>query len=245
MPGTPRYPPLLHITIDGIQQGLDAKTFSSVDLANACIARIHEVESTLNAVVEINPDALSIAEQLDDEREKHGRRGPLHGVPVLLKDNTATTDRMKTTAGSLQLLHSKPSREATVVERLRKAGAIILGKTNLSEWNNLRSKNSSNGWSARGGQTYAAYHDRQDPSGSSSGSAVGVAVGLAPLAIGTEVGISFQLIKSHIVDRLDRLMAASCAPLTRTMLLVSNLLSDSCPVMVLFLAHFAKIPWVL
>ncbi|KUJ14716.1 putative amidase [Mollisia scopiformis] len=184
----PTYPDLLHISVADIASGLDTKRFTSVDLTKAFIARIYEVDSALNTVVEINPDALYIAEQLDLEREKHGRRGPrpLHGVPILLKDNLATKDSMKTTAGSLCLMNSIPSHESTVVERLRKAGAVILGKTNVSEWLNFRSKKSSGGWSSRAGQTHGPYYHKQDPCGSSSGSAVAVAVGLSPLAIGTE-----------------------------------------------------------
>ncbi|PVH86294.1 amidase signature enzyme [Cadophora sp. DSE1049] len=184
--GTPSYPSLLNTSIDDIGHGLDSNSFTAVDLVNAYIARIREVESTLNAVVEINQDALDIAEQLDAEQKRHGRRGPLHGVPILLKDNLGTTDGMQTTAGSLCLIHSTPSRESSVVDRLRKAGAVILGKTNVSEWLNLRSKISSGGWSSRAGQTYGPYFHKQDPCGSSSGSAVAVAVGLASSALGSE-----------------------------------------------------------
>jgi amidase len=140
----------------------------------------------LHAILELNPDALEIADALDQERKQQGARGPLHGIPVLLKDNIATTDSMQTSAGSLALLEARPPREAFIVERLRAAGAIILGKTNLSEWANFRSSHSSSGWSARGGQCRNPYLLDRTPCGSSSGSAVAIAADLAPLAIGTE-----------------------------------------------------------
>lgn len=140
----------------------------------------------LNAVIEVNPDALAIAESLDRERTSGKVRGPLHGIPVLIKDNIDTADQMLTTAGSLALLGSRPPRDSFVAERLRAAGAIILGKTNLSEWANIRSLRSSSGWSARGGQTRNPYVLDRNPCGSSSGSGVAVAAGLATVAVGTE-----------------------------------------------------------
>ena len=149
----------------------------------ARIASLDARGPTLRSVLEVNPDAAAIAARLDAESP---RRGALHGVPVLLKDNIDTADRMHTTAGSLALLDSTPARDAFIVARLRAAGALILGKTNLSEWANFRSKRSSSGWSARGGQTRNPYALDRNPCGSSSGSGVAVAADLAVLAVGTE-----------------------------------------------------------
>lgn len=140
----------------------------------------------LRAVIETNPDALDIADQLDRELAAQGPRGPLHGIPVLLKDNIATTDRMQTTAGSLALLGARPAAEASVATRLRAAGAVLLGKANMSEWANFRSIHSSSGWSARGGQARNPYALDRTPCGSSSGSASAVAANLAAGALGTE-----------------------------------------------------------
>jgi amidase len=140
----------------------------------------------LGAVLETNPQALDIAAELDRERQSHGVRGPLHGVPVLIKDNVETADRMMTTAGSLALDGWYAPKDAPLVARLRAAGAVILGKTNLSEWANFRSTHSSSGWSGRGGQTRNPYALDRTPSGSSSGSAVAVAANLCAVAIGTE-----------------------------------------------------------
>jgi amidase len=151
--------------------------------------RIEAIDSKgpqLNSVIEINPDALSIADALDAERAKKGPRGPLHGIPVLLKDNIDTADRMSTTAGSLALLDSKPARDAFLVTKLREAGAVILGKTNLSEWANFRSQKSTSGWSARGGLTRNPYALDRNACGSSSGSGVAIAANLAVVAVGTE-----------------------------------------------------------
>lgn len=134
----------------------------------------------------MNPDALTIAEQLDAERKAGKVRSPLHGIPVLIKDNIGTADKMETTAGSLALVGAKPPRDAFIVARLREAGAVILGKTNLSEWAFARSENASNGWSARGGQTRNPYVLDRNPNGSSSGSAVAVSANLCVVAIGTE-----------------------------------------------------------
>src|SRR5262249_36248578 len=143
----------------------------------------------LRSVIETNPDALAIADRLDAERKSKGPRGPLHGIPILLKDNIATADRMMTTAGSLALegkTGSKPPKDAFIVARLRDAGAVLLGKTNLSEWANFRSTHSSSGWSGRGGQTKNPYALDRNPSGSSSGSGAAVAANLCAVAIGTE-----------------------------------------------------------
>jgi amidase len=150
------------------------------------IARLDKAGPTLNAIIELNPDALAVADALDAEREVKGPRGPLHGVPVLLKDNIDTADKMMTTAGSLALLGSIAPQDATVARKLRAAGAIILGKTNLSEWANFRSARSVSGWSSRGGQTRNPYALDRNPCGSSSGSAVAVAADLCAVAVGTE-----------------------------------------------------------
>jgi len=151
----------------------------------------------LNAVIEINPDALAIARGLDAERKTKGPRGPLHGIPMLLKDNIDTHDRMMTTAGSLALLGSIAPRDSTVARKLREAGAVILGKTNLSEWANFRGSKSTSGWSGRGGLTRNPYVLDRDPSGSSSGSAVAAAANLCAFAIGTETDGSIVSPAAH------------------------------------------------
>jgi amidase len=153
------------------------------------LARINAVDRSgpsLNSFIELNPDALADAERLDAERKAGHVRGPLHGVPIALKDNIATHDAMHTTAGSLALVGSIPERDAFIVRKLREAGAVILGKTNLSEWANFRSTHSSSGWSGRAGQTRNPYALDRNPSGSSSGSAAAVAASLITVAIGTE-----------------------------------------------------------
>jgi amidase len=150
------------------------------------IQRLDKQGPALNAVIELNPDVLSIAAALDEERRTSGPRGPLHGVPIMLKDNIDTADKMTTTAGSLALAGSKPRRDAFVAEKLREAGAVILGKTNLSEWANFRSARSSSGWSSRGGQTRNPYVLDRNPWGSSSGSGVAVSANLCAAALGTE-----------------------------------------------------------
>jgi amidase len=181
------FPGLLDATLDDLRHGLDSGAFTSVDLVNAYIARIKETNDDLRAVIEINPDALHIASQLDKDLHRHGAyRGPLHGIPILVKDNIATDDEMNNTAGSYALLGAKVPEDSTVVDKLRKAGAIILGKTNLSQWASFRGVNSTNGWSAYGGQTVGAYYEGHDPSGSSSGSAVASSLGLAWASLGTE-----------------------------------------------------------
>jgi amidase len=140
----------------------------------------------LRSIVEVNPDALALAGALDRERKEKGPRGPLHGIPILIKDNIDTADRMATTAGSLALVGCKPAADAFLVGRLRRAGVVLLGKTNLSEWANARSSYSTSGWSARGGLTRNPYALDRNPCGSSSGSAVAVAANLCALAVGTE-----------------------------------------------------------
>ncbi len=158
-------------------------------LAEACFQRMDAVDAggpRVNAVIERNPDAMAIADELDRERSERGARGPLHGIPVLVKDNIDTGDRMRTSAGSLALAESIAPRDAHIVERLRAAGAVILGKTNLSEWANFRSTRSTSGWSGRGGQTRNPYALDRTPCGSSSGSGAAVAAGLCAVAVGTE-----------------------------------------------------------
>ncbi|KAK0357096.1 hypothetical protein LTR91_003444 [Friedmanniomyces endolithicus] len=182
-------PDLFSLTVDDILAGFSTNHFTSADLVSAYIARTAEVQLALRPVIEINPDALLIAQTLDNERLLQNRtRGPLHGVPVLLKDNIGTADQLNTTAGSYALYGSIVPHDATVTANLRAAGAVILGKAGLSEWAFWRGTNNSNGWSARGGQVKGAYYEDQDPSGSSGGSAVAAGLGLTALAVGTDTG---------------------------------------------------------
>ncbi len=177
------------LTIAALQARMDTGELSARSLTEAYLGRIERLDRqgpTLNAVLELNPDAPAIAAALDAERRARGPRGLLHGIPVLLKDNIDTGDRMMTTAGSLALEGSIAPQDSTVAYRLREAGAVILGKTNLSEWANFRSNHSTSGWSSRGGQTCNPYALDRNPSGSSSGSAVAVAANLCPVAVGTE-----------------------------------------------------------
>jgi amidase len=163
--------------------------FTARSLAEKYLARIDEVDKrgpAVNAIIELNPDALSIADALDQERKAKGPRGALHGIPVLIKDNIDTADRMMTTAGSLALVGSKPPKDSFVAQKLRAAGAVILGKTNLSEWANIRSSHSVSGWSGRGGLTRNPYALDRNPCGSSSGTGVGISANLAAAGIGTE-----------------------------------------------------------
>ncbi len=176
-------------TLADLQAAMASGRQTAVSLTRAYLRRIEEIDRrgpALRAVLEANPDALAIARDLDRQRKAKGPRGPLHGIPVLLKDNIGTHDRMTTTAGSLALTNSIPLRDSFVAQRLQEAGAVILGKTNLSEWANFRGHRSSSGWSARGGQTRNPYALDRNPSGSSSGSAVAVAANLCPVAVGTE-----------------------------------------------------------
>ena len=176
-------------TIADLQQRMQSGQDTSRSLVEKYIARIEAIDQrgpTLKSVLELNPDALAIADQLDAERRARGPRGPLHGIPILIKDNIATADHMMTTAGSFALVGAMPPRDAFLVTRLRAAGAVMLGKTNLSEWANFRSTHSSSGWSGRGGQTKSPYALDRNPSGSSAGSAVAVAANLAAVAVGTE-----------------------------------------------------------
>jgi amidase len=177
------------ITIPELQDGMKSGKFTARALVEKYTARISEVDKSgpsVNAVIEMNPDAPSIADSLDQERKAKGPRGPLHGIPVLIKDNIDTADRMMTTAGSLALLGSKPVKDSFVAQRLRAAGAVILGKTNLSEWANIRSSHSTSGWSGRGGLTKNPYALDRNPCGSSSGTGAGISANLAAVGIGTE-----------------------------------------------------------
>ena len=180
---------LEELTIAELQAGLASGRWTARSLAEAYIARIEALDRqgpALRAVLEVNPEALEAADGLDAERKAKGTRGPLHGIPILLKDNIATADHMQTTAGSLALAGSKVPRDAFVAARLRAAGAVLLGKTNLSEWANFRSTHSSSGWSGRGGQCRNPYVLDRSPSGSSSGSGAAAAANLAAAAVGSE-----------------------------------------------------------
>jgi amidase len=180
---------LEEISIGALQEGMASGKYTARSIAEGFLARIDAIDRSgpaLRSVIELNPDALLIADALDSERAAKGTRGPLHGIPVLLKDNIDTADSMATTAGSLALVGSRPPADAFLVQQLRKAGAVILGKTNLSEWANIRSSRSTSGWSGRGGLTRNPYALDRNTSGSSSGSAVVVAASLCAVAVGTE-----------------------------------------------------------
>jgi amidase len=175
--------------IAALQRAMADGRLRAVDLVRAYLERIAAIDRsgpTLRAVIEVNPDALAIAADLDRERAEGRVRGPLHGIPLLLKDNIDTDDRTLTTAGSLALADSRPPKDATVAARLRAAGAVLLGKANMSEWANFRSSRSSSGWSGRGGQVRNPYLLDRTPCGSSSGSAAAVAASLCAAALGTE-----------------------------------------------------------
>jgi amidase len=181
--------PLQEITIDELQQKMNSGEYSSVSITKLYLKRIEAIDKkgpALNAVIEINPDALAIAASLDAERKAGKLRGALHGIPVLIKDNINSGDRMMTTAGSLALEGHKAAKDAFIVGQLRAAGAVLLGKTNLSEWANFRSTRSTSGWSSRGGQTKNPYLLARNPSGSSAGSGSAVSASLCTIAIGTE-----------------------------------------------------------
>ena len=177
------FPELDGTTVVDLGSRLRGGDISIQELAERYLERIETLDRQgprLLSVIEINPEAMDTADALDHELRTRGPRGPLHGIPVLLKDNIDTADQMLTTAGSLALLHSRPRRDAFVVQRLRQAGAVLLGKTNMSEWANFRSPRSSSGWSARGGQCRNPYDLHVSPCGSSSGSAVATAASLVP-----------------------------------------------------------------
>jgi amidase len=180
---------LEEITIAELQEGMKAGRYTARSIAGKYLQRIQTVDKrgpAVNSVIEVNPEALAIAEASDRERKQKGARGPLHGIPVLIKDNIDTADQMMTTAGSLALLGSKPPKDSMVAQKLREAGAVIIGKTNLSEWANIRSRHSTSGWSGRGGQTRNPYALDRNPCGSSSGSGAAASANFCAAAIGTE-----------------------------------------------------------
>lgn len=192
------HPELEEMTLTMMQHEMAAGGFTAVALTKAYLARIHALDKqTVNSVIELNPDAVDIAQALDDERAGGNVRGPLHGIPILLKDNIDTGDRMQTSAGSLALVGQPALQDATVTAKLREAGAVILGKANLSEWANFRSTHSSSGWSGRGGQTRNPYALDRNPSGSSSGSAAAVSANLCAASLGSETDGSIISPSSH------------------------------------------------
>jgi amidase len=186
---------IAEVSVSQLRQALDTRQITIRHLVQACFDRIASMDRqgpSLHAVIATNPDALAIADRLDTELANGTARGPLHGIPVLLKDNIAATG-MPNTAGSLALIGADPLRDSFVATRLRDAGAVLLGKTNLSEWANIRSSHSTSGWSGVGGQTRNPYQIDRNPSGSSSGSGVAVAASYAPLAVGTETNGSIVM----------------------------------------------------
>jgi amidase len=180
---------LNEVTIDTLQQKMQSKELTSRSITQKYLDRINKIDKAgpkLNAVIELNPDALDIADTMDKERANGKVRGPLHGIPVLIKDNINTGDKMMTTAGVLALVGNVAKEDAFIVKKLREAGAVLLGKTNLSEWANFRSSHSTSAWSSRGGQTKCPYILDRNPSGSSAGTGSGVAANLCAIGIGTE-----------------------------------------------------------
>lgn len=180
---------LNEVTIDTLQQKMQSKEYTSRSITQKYLDRIKQIDKAgpfLNAVIELNPDALDIADAMDKERANGKVRGPLHGIPVLVKDNINTGDKMMTTAGALALEGNIAKEDAFIIKKLREAGAVLLGKTNLSEWANFRSTRSTSAWSSRGGQTKCPYILDRNPSGSSAGSGSAAAANLCTIAIGTE-----------------------------------------------------------
>jgi amidase len=187
-PGVPAFE-LEEITIADLQEGMKAGKYTARGIAEKYLARIAALDKrgpAVNSVIEVNPDALALADASDKERKAKGARGPLHGIPMLIKDNIDTADKMMTTAGSLALVGSKMPKDSVVAQKLREAGAVIIGKTNLSEWANIRSRHSTSGWSGRGGQTKNPYALDRNPCGSSSGSGAAASANFCVAAIGTE-----------------------------------------------------------
>jgi amidase len=180
---------LSEVTIDMLQQKMQNKEYTSRSITELYLKRIDAIDKSgpkLNAVIQVNPDALNMADAMDKERAKGKVRGPMHGIPVLIKDNIDTGDNMMTTAGALALVGNFAKQDAFIVHKLREAGAVLLGKTNLSEWANFRSTHSTSAWSSRGGQTKCPYILDRNPSGSSAGSGSAVSANLCAIAIGTE-----------------------------------------------------------
>ncbi|GAB3552507.1 amidase [Spirosoma fluminis] len=191
---------LSELTVSDLQKKMQSGEYTSEEITQLYLDRIEAIDKKgpgLNAVIEVNPDALKIAKAMDEERKAGKVRGPMHGIPVLVKDNIDTGDQMMTTAGSLALEGHKAAKDAFIVAQLRKAGAVILGKTNLSEWANFRSTRSSSGWSSRGGQTRNPYVLDRNPSGSSSGSGSAASANLCAVAVGTETDGSIIAPSSH------------------------------------------------
>jgi len=180
---------LNEVTIDALQQKMQSKAYTSRQITDLYLKRIDAIDKNgpkLNAVIELNPDALDIADAMDKERAAGKIRGPLHGIPVLIKDNITTGDKMHTTAGALAIADNVMKDDAFIIKKLREAGAVLLGKTNLSEWANFRSTRSTSAWSSRGGQTKCPYVLNRNPSGSSAGSGSAASANLCAIAIGTE-----------------------------------------------------------
>ncbi len=179
--------PLEEYTVNQLQAVMNDGIHTARSIAELYLNRIEEIDKNgLNSVIEVNPEALKIADILDDERASGITRGPLHGIPIMIKDNIDTGDQMMTTAGSLALVGPPASQDAFIVKKLREAGAVLLGKTNLSEWANFRSERSSSGWSGRGRQTRNPFALDRNPCGSSSGSGAAVSANLCAITIGTE-----------------------------------------------------------
>ena len=188
-PGVAAADDLFELTVSAARERMEKGTLTSRALTQRYLTRIDAMDKrgpAVNAIIELNPDALAIADAMDAERKQGKVRGPLHGIPVLIKDNIDTADKMRTTAGSLALATSTPLQDSFIVQRLRAAGAVLLGKTNLSEWANFRSSRSSSGWSGRGGQTRNPYVLDRNPCGSSSGTGAALASDFATIGIGTE-----------------------------------------------------------
>ncbi len=180
---------LEEITVTDLQKKMQSGEQSSVSITNAYLARIEKIDRNgpaLNSIIELNPDAIKIAAALDNERKQGKIRGPLHGIPILIKDNINSGDQMLTTAGSLAMAGNRAKEDAFILKQLRKAGVVLLGKTNLSEWANFRSSHSCSGWSSRGGQTKCPYILDRNPSGSSAGSGAATAASLCAISVGTE-----------------------------------------------------------
>jgi len=180
---------LNEVTVAQLQEYMKSGKYSSHAITQLYLTRINDLDKNgpkLNAIIELNPDALSIADEMDNERKSGKIRGPLHGIPVLLKDNINTKDKIATTAGSLALADNYVGKDAFIINRLREAGAVILGKTNLSEWANFRSTRACSGWSSKGGQTKCPYILDRNPSGSSAGTGSAVSANLCAIGIGTE-----------------------------------------------------------
>ncbi|MGB5012443.1 MAG: amidase family protein, partial [Pyrinomonadaceae bacterium] len=179
--------PLEEATVASLQAAMTAGQTTAKKITQGYLARIAKIDKSINSIIELNPDALAIAAEMDRERKAGKVRGPLHGIPVVIKDNIDTADKMKTTAGSLALVDAPtPAKDAFIVSKLREAGAVLLGKTNLSEWANFRDNDSISGWSGRGGQTRNPYILDRNPCGSSSGTGAAIAASLAAIGVGTE-----------------------------------------------------------